>query len=289
MNLIIFLAWISAYTLVLANLALFAAYRILTKDKAIGAFLFILLNMAFVTVSVMALAIRKGPWDVLANLILINVLSLYNLSVPLFLNSLKSKSRIWTKRIIVIAVSWSVILNALTLAQLAILAQMIFWIPTFSVSFILVRHEKHRSLTALERTGLLSGLIVLCLSAFDGIALVLGAGRWSWFQVSFFAVFTILYQLPSLVFVGNRLKKLNLRLTWQREADQKVLLTPRETEVAQALMNGLTYKEIGDKLFISLAGVKKHVNNIYQKSGVRNSRELFLRFQGEKKEDFATK
>jgi DNA-binding NarL/FixJ family response regulator len=42
-------------------------------------------------------------------------------------------------------------------------------------------------------------------------------------------------------------------------------VTSREIEVLQLLVDGLNYKDIGDKLFISYNTVKKHVANIYEK------------------------
>jgi DNA-binding NarL/FixJ family response regulator len=42
-------------------------------------------------------------------------------------------------------------------------------------------------------------------------------------------------------------------------------VTTREIEVLQLLVDGLNYKDIGDKLFISYNTVKKHVANIYEK------------------------
>ena len=42
-------------------------------------------------------------------------------------------------------------------------------------------------------------------------------------------------------------------------------LTPREEEVLQLLTQGITYKGVAEKLFISETTVKTHVNNIFQK------------------------
>ncbi|MDZ4747349.1 MAG: helix-turn-helix transcriptional regulator, partial [Saprospiraceae bacterium] len=42
-------------------------------------------------------------------------------------------------------------------------------------------------------------------------------------------------------------------------------VSAREIEVLQLLVDGLNYKDIGDKLFISYNTVKKHVANIYAK------------------------
>lgn len=48
------------------------------------------------------------------------------------------------------------------------------------------------------------------------------------------------------------------------------VLSPREIEVLQALTDGLSNKEIGEKLFISISTVKTHIINIYSKLGVKN-------------------
>lgn len=51
-------------------------------------------------------------------------------------------------------------------------------------------------------------------------------------------------------------------------------LTPRETEVLLALLQGRSYTNIGYKLFISKSTVKTHANHIYSKIGVRSRDEL---------------
>ena len=48
-------------------------------------------------------------------------------------------------------------------------------------------------------------------------------------------------------------------------------LTKREQEICFYLKKGWTYREISEKLFISVHTVNKHIKNIYQKMGV-NSR-----------------
>jgi len=47
-------------------------------------------------------------------------------------------------------------------------------------------------------------------------------------------------------------------------------LTDREQEVLLLMAGGLKYKEIADKLFISLNTVRSHVKAIYGKLGVNN-------------------
>ena len=52
--------------------------------------------------------------------------------------------------------------------------------------------------------------------------------------------------------------------------DENEVLSPREIEVLKALIDGLSNKEIGEKLFISVSTVKTHIINIYSKLGVKN-------------------
>lgn len=63
-----------------------------------------------------------------------------------------------------------------------------------------------------------------------------------------------------------------------KEATENVMvkfsLTKREQEVALLLMKGITYKEIAEKLFISVPTVKSHASNIYKKCSVKNKIEL---------------
>ena len=58
-------------------------------------------------------------------------------------------------------------------------------------------------------------------------------------------------------------------------------LSQREMEILQLLVQGLFYKEIGQKLNISTNTAKKHVVNIYQKLHV-NSRAQALHLAYEK-------
>jgi DNA-binding NarL/FixJ family response regulator len=47
-------------------------------------------------------------------------------------------------------------------------------------------------------------------------------------------------------------------------------LTPREVEVLQLIAEGLTNTEIAERLVVSAATVKSHVNHIFAKAGVRD-------------------
>jgi len=62
--------------------------------------------------------------------------------------------------------------------------------------------------------------------------------------------------------------------------DRVTDLTPRETEVAQMIANGLSNSQIAASLFISLATVKSHVNAIFAKLGTANRFEAIELLRG---------
>ena len=51
-------------------------------------------------------------------------------------------------------------------------------------------------------------------------------------------------------------------------------LTPREKEVLACIVEGLSYKMIADKLFISYETVRSHVKKIYEKLHVASLTEV---------------
>lgn len=56
-------------------------------------------------------------------------------------------------------------------------------------------------------------------------------------------------------------------------------LTKSEAAVVAFILMGLSNKEIGEKLFVSVKTVKFHANNIYKKLGVKSRSELIARHQ----------
>lgn len=56
------------------------------------------------------------------------------------------------------------------------------------------------------------------------------------------------------------------------------LLTATEKEVLELLAQGLLYKEIADKKFVTIDTVKKHIGNIYRKLQVNNKIEAINKF-----------
>jgi DNA-binding CsgD family transcriptional regulator len=51
-------------------------------------------------------------------------------------------------------------------------------------------------------------------------------------------------------------------------------LTPTERQIAELTARGLTYREIGAKLYITEKTVGYHLNKVYRKLGVANRGEL---------------
>ncbi len=64
------------------------------------------------------------------------------------------------------------------------------------------------------------------------------------------------------------------RLDNYKDNDIESQLTKREMEILKLIAEGLHYKEIGDKLFISARTVETHKNNIMQKLSLNSTIEL---------------
>jgi DNA-binding NarL/FixJ family response regulator len=54
-------------------------------------------------------------------------------------------------------------------------------------------------------------------------------------------------------------------------------LTPKEKELLQHLVNGMSYKMIADVMQVSLETVKSHVKNVYRKLHVSSSNEAIVK------------
>jgi len=55
---------------------------------------------------------------------------------------------------------------------------------------------------------------------------------------------------------------------------KKYEVSPRESDIIREICNGLSNKEISEKLFISLQTVKDHTHRIYIKTNVRSRAQL---------------
>jgi DNA-binding NarL/FixJ family response regulator len=57
-------------------------------------------------------------------------------------------------------------------------------------------------------------------------------------------------------------------------------LTPREHEILNKLMDGLSYKELASDCHITVQTLNSHIKNIYHKLGVHSRAEISARFRG---------
>jgi len=71
-------------------------------------------------------------------------------------------------------------------------------------------------------------------------------------------------------------RKIILELQDDVESDE-FLLTSRETEIVKLIEEGLTYKEIGERLGISTHTVHTHIKNIYEKLQAKNRHDALMK------------
>jgi DNA-binding NarL/FixJ family response regulator len=77
----------------------------------------------------------------------------------------------------------------------------------------------------------------------------------------------------SLIFVGNRS---GMAKSYSQKAAGKAGLTKREREIVVAVAEGLTNKEIAERLCISDATVRTHLTSIFLKLGIPNRLRLLV-------------
>lgn len=107
--------------------------------------------------------------------------------------------------------------------------------------------------------------------------MLIGAGVLR-YEIGTFSLFYFLFNILWLYFMSRYLYFPEIKIMDETEAldnySRIYSISSREKEVAQLLLEGLSYKEIGARLFISYETVKSHVNNIYLKSNVKSKMEL---------------
>lgn len=91
-----------------------------------------------------------------------------------------------------------------------------------------------------------------------------------------FLFFPLFYMWVGGFFVYLGLTRLNNKKTDIKLESfiKKYKLTKRESEIALLLADGLTYKKIAEKLFISPGTVSTHVMHIYEKTGTSSKIQL---------------
>jgi DNA-binding CsgD family transcriptional regulator len=120
--------------------------------------------------------------------------------------------------------------------------------------------------------------------SFDGTAFL-----WFWQMYPIIAVFLLLFAFFAVRYWlkleiekqrQNILSEYTQNLQTQEQNSFIHLLSPREMEVLELINEGLSNKEIAERLFISLSTVKTHINNIYKILEVKNRREAIEKVKG---------
>jgi DNA-binding NarL/FixJ family response regulator len=80
--------------------------------------------------------------------------------------------------------------------------------------------------------------------------------------------------------IALKAMKLMKQISPALEQDEETLqLTNREYEILELIAQGFSYKQIADKIFISVFTAKTHIHHIYEKLQVKNKTEAALKFR----------
>jgi DNA-binding NarL/FixJ family response regulator len=86
------------------------------------------------------------------------------------------------------------------------------------------------------------------------------------------------YMSPSIA--RKAMNMLQLHSTVEKDTETISPLTKRELQILEMIAEGLSYNQIADKLFISSATAKTHINHIYTKLQVSNKVQAINKLQG---------
>ncbi len=147
---------------------------------------------------------------------------------------------------------------------------------------VLILRKKRRLLPS-TRTALTVAIISLIIYPIIGIGDPLGwripylnPAKSLWIQGH--PLYFLIINIPfvSYIIKGARNVKRIIPLPREELEQMKANLSKRENEVLTLLLQGLTYNQIAETLFISLPTVKTHIQHIYSKFGIKRREELFI-------------
>lgn len=87
-------------------------------------------------------------------------------------------------------------------------------------------------------------------------------------------IFPLFYIIFGFYITYLSIKYLEINKAVSRNYKSKFNLTEREAQIASLVIDGNTYKAIGEILFISVNTVRTHVKHIYEKTGTNSKIEL---------------
>lgn len=292
MNNLLVVFWISAYTIGLINLIIGFIVFLKRKEKSIFALLLILFHTFSITIFILLNNIFSN-FNEFSFLILYNLSALFYITIPHFIFTVV-KISIKTWKLIAGVILHLIVIDILFLIFHINLVQYLYYffpVPFVALTFYINKNKQKNkqkiqpvkiiSLFAfwdnISACGMMLGLLsFLCGIGFFAITLFSNEQDYNIINL-YFIGFTLLYNTPSLIFFIKLISGQNKNTFNSNELYAKLELlglSPRERDVAEKLINGMKYTEIGDTLCISLTTVKKHAYNIFRKVDVKNSRQL---------------
>jgi DNA-binding CsgD family transcriptional regulator len=148
---------------------------------------------------------------------------------------------------------------------------------TFTASFLIYFGERGAALTGFNRKRIAAGIILVAASQAIPLLLYSSEVYLALLFITLFFVGNVF--IPVYIYFGDVLssfvqnKQETKELTFESFCN-RYDVSPRETEIIREICNGLSNKEISEKLFISLQTVKDHTHRIYIKTNVRSRAQL---------------
>ncbi len=133
----------------------------------------------------------------------------------------------------------------------------------------------------MKKSRLLNKKLLVFAGSFGAILIILKTIEFFFFHYKFsietyLGIIAFIFLVVGIYFGSKLGNKKNSEITIQ-ESNSTILnssietdLSTRELEVLLNVANGLSNKEIAEKLFISLNTIKTHTANIYSKLGVKS-------------------
>lgn len=141
-------------------------------------------------------------------------------------------------------------------------------------------------MTAKRKQELLIALSIFLALCSIGFSYNGKAFQWFWQQYPIIPILLILFAFFAIRYwlkLEIEKQRQFIHEAYMKSSEQPdfiKMLSPREIEVLNLINKGLTNKEICEKLFISMATVKTHINNIYKTLEVKNRREAIEKING---------
>lgn len=277
---------ILAYTLGIATLAIQTVCYFKQLEYKETIIFSLLLLLLVVSLTIPQIITIESPTTVLMfEYITLLFTSLFAIIIPVNIHKLR-KSRVRVKRnsiIYIIGCATVILTTALYFRNIQNLTFIIVYSHMFlsviySMLYILLSKPDSEVKTS-ERSEKITAIFVIAIMIISSVILAVLYPKVSYKSIieDGSAFLATIFIVIAVIKILENIKRLNSPQTENNITPERFTsmgITPREQEVLLLLIKGKKYKEIADKLFISLPTVKTHVSNIYSKTDVRNRIEL---------------